>query len=273
MDPALVPHDRHRPPEPIPKLGQEGDNVLAVGVGIVRQQPEVEVGPAEYGADGDGADGRDPALSVPRLQDRCLALGGVGAADRRLQLEARLVEEDQVRPPPLRPLDDPGQDLIPSVGDRLDVALLGLALGLLATPVQPSPDDLADVLDVIRDAEVAADDLGDPVGTPHVVVPAVGLSPLQQQALELPDLLVGEPGPRPGMRLGAEGLGRLLSHAEPAIERGAADAEDAGDDGGRLAVLHQFDGPTTAAFQFVCSSNGSHTLTTLETAQLFLWPG
>ena len=83
-------------------------------------------------------------------------------------------------------LDDPGQLLGPSVGDLLVVALLGLLLRLLAAPAQPPPDDLADVLDVVLDAEVAADDLGDPVGTPQVVAPAVGLGPLQQQALQAP---------------------------------------------------------------------------------------
>lgn len=68
-------------------------------------------------------------------------------------------------------LEDPGQFLTPSVGDRLGVALLGLLLGLLAAPVQPPSGDLADVLGVVPDAEVAPDHLGDPVGTPQVVVP------------------------------------------------------------------------------------------------------
>ena len=41
VDLALVPEDRHRPRDLAPQLGQEGHRVLAVGVGVVGQQPEV----------------------------------------------------------------------------------------------------------------------------------------------------------------------------------------------------------------------------------------
>ena len=41
---------------------------------------------------------------------------------------------------------------------------------------------------MVLDAEAAADDLGDPVGAPEVVVPAVGHGPLQQQVFQLLDL-------------------------------------------------------------------------------------
>ncbi|QDV39326.1 hypothetical protein ElP_72910 (plasmid) [Tautonia plasticadhaerens] len=251
MDPAPVPEDRHRPPEPAPGPGQEGDRVLPVGVGVVRQQPEDEVGPPEHRADGHGADRRDPALAMPRPLDRGLSPGGVGAAGHRLERGPRLVEEDESGLPLLGPLDDPGRHLGPSAGDPLLVALLGPPLRLLAGPVQPPSDELAGVLDVVGDAEAAADDLGDPLGTPRVVGPAVGPGPPRQQVLELPEPLVGGPGRRAGMRLGGQGLGGVLGHAEPAIQRGTADAEDASDDGGGLALLHQFDGSATAAFQFV----------------------
>src|SRR6478736_4945258 len=116
-----------------------------------------------------------------------------------------------------------------------------------------------------------ADDLGDPLGAPEVVVPAVGLGPLQQQPLELPELLGGQPGPWAGVRLGGQGLGRVLGRGQPAIQRGAADAEDASDDGGRLALLHELDGPATAAFQFFGGPYGSHPRTTLVTDEVFLW--
>ena len=48
---------------------------------------------------------------------------------------------------------------------------------------------------------MAADHLGDPVGSPQFIVPAVGLGPLQQQPFQFPDLLVGEPGLGAEMRL------------------------------------------------------------------------
>src|SRR5664279_2483935 len=94
---------------------------------------------------------------MPRFLDRRPAPGGVGPADDRGELEARLVEEDQMGLPPLGLLDDPGQFLGPSVGDLLFVPLLGLQLRPLAAPTEPPADDLAGVLGVVLDAEVAAD--------------------------------------------------------------------------------------------------------------------
>jgi hypothetical protein len=158
-------------------LSQERHRILAVGVLIVRQQAEVQVGPPARRTDGNGTYGRDPALAMPRLLDGRLALRGVGAADDRLELEARLIEEGEMGLPPLSLLDDSGQVLTPSVGDLLGAPLLGLLLRPLAAPVQPLADDLADMLDMVLDAEVAADDHSDSVGRPEVIVPAVGLGP------------------------------------------------------------------------------------------------
>jgi hypothetical protein len=126
------------------------------------------------------------------------------------------------------------------------------------------------VLDVVLDAEAATDEFGDPAGAPKVVGPAVGPGTLQQQSLQLPKLLVGQPGPGAGMGPGGQGLGGLLGQGEPAIQRSAADAEDAGDDGGRLPPPHQFDGVATATFQLLGGSDGSHALTTTEAARVFL---
>ena len=115
------------------------------------------------------------------------------------------------------------------MGDLLVVALLGLLLRLLAAPVQPPPDHLADVLGVVVDAEVAADHLGDPVGAPQVVVPAVGLGPLQEQPLQLLDLLVGEPGLGAGVGLGGQLLGGVPVELHPGVDGGASAAEEVGD--------------------------------------------
>ena len=49
-----VPQDRHRTPDLAPQLGQEGHRVLAMGIGVVRQQAEVEVGLPPHWADGHG---------------------------------------------------------------------------------------------------------------------------------------------------------------------------------------------------------------------------
>ena len=112
------------PPHPRPDWSpgrNQGHRVFAVGGGVVRPQAEVQGGPPEHRADGDGADRRDSALAVPRLLDRRLASRGIGAADGRIELEARLIEEDQVGLATLGLLDDPGQFLTSSVGDLLRV--------------------------------------------------------------------------------------------------------------------------------------------------------
>ena len=133
-------------------------------------------------------------------------------------------------PPVLGSLDDPGRLLGPPMGDRLPVALLGLLLRLLAAPVQPPPDDLADVLGVVLDAEVAADQFGDPAGAPEVVVPAVGLGPLQQQGLKLSQLLGGESrGRGPGWGLAASTRGDACALASRRYNEVRRTAEDAGE--------------------------------------------
>ena len=207
---------------------------------------------------------------MPSLDDRRAAPRGVGATDRRRQLEARLVEEDEVGPPLPKLLEDAGELLGPSVGDPLFIPLPGLLLRPLAAPAQPPSEELADVLDVILDAEAATDELGDPAGVPKVVGPAVGPGALQQQSLQLPKLLVGKPRAGGGMGPGGQGLGRLLGQDEPAIQRGAADSQDAGDDGGRLPPPHQLDRVATATFQLLGGSDGSHALTTTAAARVFL---
>jgi hypothetical protein len=95
---------------------------------------------------------------MPRLDERRAARRGVRATDHRRELEARLVEKDQVGSPLPSLLEDAGELLGPSVGDPLFIPLPGLLLRPLAAPTQPPSEDLADVLDVVLDAEAAADE-------------------------------------------------------------------------------------------------------------------
>jgi hypothetical protein len=44
------------------------------------------------------------------------------------------------------------------------------------------------------------------------------------------------------------------------VDGSGSDAEDAGDGGRRLALLDEFDGAATAAFEFSSGSFGSHTV-------------
>ena len=50
-----------------------------------------------------------------------------------------------------------------------------------------------------------------------------------------------------GLRLQAVGF---LGHASPAVDGGGANAEDTGDRGRGFALLDEFDGAATAAFEF-----------------------
>lgn len=157
MDPAPIPEDRQRPAEIGLQASQEGDGIFAPGVGVVGQEAEADVGPAPLRADGDAADRRDPPLAMPSLDERRAAPRGVGAADRRRELEARLVEEDQVGPRPPSLLEDAGELLGPSAGGPPLIPLPGLPLWPLAASAQPPSEDLSDVFDVVPDAEAATD--------------------------------------------------------------------------------------------------------------------
>lgn len=100
----------------------------------------------------------------------------------------------------------------------LSVALLGLLLRLLAAPPQPVPEDRTDVLDMVGDAEVAADHLGDPSSTPQGVGPAVLGRPLEQEGPQLAQLLGGKPDFGARVWFGGQPLGCGLSHLLPAVK-------------------------------------------------------
>lgn len=189
-------------------------------------------------ADGVGADGRDSVVPVP-APDRRLAARGERAPHGRGEHESRLVEGHQVRPAPASAADDPWQLLTPSVGDGGLVPLSGPPLRLLAGPAELALEDLADVLRVEGDAEVALDQLGHPGGGPKYGPAAVGLGSLEQLHQPLP--------------------GRF---AEPWLASGLAAAEEAGDVLGDSPLFNQLDGPEAAALEFFGGSAGSHSFGT-----------
>jgi hypothetical protein len=158
--------------------------------------------------------------------------------------------------------DDLGQFLTPSVVDGNRVALLGLLLRLLATPVEPTLDDLADVLGVITDAEMATDHLGDPCSRPQLGPPAMGFGTLQKQLLELLELVGTEAWRSAGVRLGDKLVRGFTIQFQPGVDGGPAAAEEAGDIIGVFALVNQLNGAATPAFEFFCSSDRSHTCTT-----------
>jgi len=269
VDVRSVPEDCQRAADMLVQLLQECHRVLAMGVGVVGQQPEVEPQVPALGADRHGADGRDAIVSVPGLQDRGLAARGQGSADCGSQHESALVKEDQVGLASAGSADDFGQFLTPSVVDGNRVTLSGFLLRFLATPVEPKLDDLADVLGVVMDAEMAADHLGDPCGGPQLGPPAVGFSTFQKQLLELIELVGIQARRSAGVRLGGKlGWGFALPF-QPSVDGRSAAAEEAGDIVGMLALVDELNGAATPAFEFLCSSDRSHTCTTELHSLLF----
>jgi hypothetical protein len=81
---------------------------------------------------------------------------------------------------------------------------------------------------------------------------------LGEEFFEPLELCVGEVRGPMRMGLGREAIG-LLGGLSPAVERGAVDAQAAGDDGRRFAGIDEFDGPSSAPFEFFgCSKWSAH---------------
>jgi len=269
MDVRSVPEDCQRATDMLVQLLQKCHRVHALSVGVVGQQPEVEPQVPALGTDRHGADGRDAIVPIPSLQDRGLATRGKRSADRGSQHESAFVEEDQVGLAATGSADDLGQFLTPSVVDGNWVTLLGLLLRLLATPVEPTLDDLADVLGVVTDAEMATDHLGDPCSRPQLGPPAMGFSTLQKQLLELLELVGIEARGSAGVRLGGKLLRSFAMQFQPGVDGGPATAEEAGDILGMFTLVDELNGAATPAFEFFCSSDRSHTCTTELYSLLF----
>ena len=160
-----------------------------------------------------------------------------------------------VAPPGLG--QDARERLLPPALDLLVVALGGPVLGLLGASVEALFEDLADVLGVVGEAEVAADDRGDALGRPQLGGPAVGAGAVQQQVFEVLQLVVAQARGRARVGLGGQAVGMRAGGLAPAVEGGAGDAQDAGDGGRGLAAVHEFDRMAATAFQFGGSSNRS----------------
>jgi hypothetical protein len=109
---------------------------------------------------------------------------------------------------------------------------------------------------VKRHAEVAANDFGNSSAGPQTVVPAVGLSALLEELLQLAMLLEGQAWRRAKVWLGSQAV-RLLGSLEPAIHTGAIDAIDAGNHLGAFARVNRLHGSTASAFQFHSGSKWS----------------
>src|SRR5262249_37289973 len=158
-------------------------------------------------------------------------------------------------------------------GDLVLVALAGLALRFLAGPAQARAEEAADVIGIVGDAEMPADQLSDAGGGPEVVRPAVGLGPLFQQAFHRSELAVGEAWRRAGVRPGRQATGTMFVGRQPAVERRAVDAENARNVRGSLALAVQLHGTAATAFEFSSGSKRStHITLDAPGGKKVLWP-
>lgn len=216
---------QHRPAftPPRPQLVEEADDVLGTGLLVVAEDLKIQVGPPPLGADGAGADGRQPVAAVRAFADRRLAARGPRPADGRGEQVARFVEERPMRSAVGRRPGDAGEGRVPPPGDRLLVALAGWAARLLGRPVQAGAEEPADVIGVLGDAEVAADQFGDAGGGPQAVRPPVSVGQRPQPGAEAPVGRRGQLGRRVSPGLRGQPAGRL-SVVEPAGDGAAADA-------------------------------------------------
>ena len=121
-------------------------------------------------ADGDGTDGRDPPLAVPRLLNGRLAPRGIRARSPASSLEARTRRGRPSGPCAASACSqDPGQFLTSSwaIFSALCAAWLCVAASGCSSSAAPS-DDLAHVLGVVSDGEMSLDQHGDAVSGPEL---------------------------------------------------------------------------------------------------------
>jgi hypothetical protein len=129
----------------------------------------------------------------------------------------------------------------------LVVALPGASLRLVAGPVQSAAEQAADVVGVVLDAEVLADEKRDAGGGPQFIGEAVGGCPLLQECFQCLQLGVSQSAS--GTRGRFSSKPRVVAcHPPPAVQGGGSDAEDACDDGGGFALLEQLDSPESPSF-------------------------
>src|SRR5439155_2933499 len=85
------------------------------------------------------------------------------------------------------------------------VPLAGAAAGLLDRPAEALAEEAADVVGVVANVEVPADEFGDAGGGPEAVRPAVGLSPAGEQDFQAAELAAAQV--RRPVRVGPGGQG------------------------------------------------------------------
>src|SRR5262249_38692755 len=97
---------------------------------------------------------------------------------------------------------------------------------------------------------------GDAIRGPELVGPAMLLGSLGQQRLELGELVLGEPGRGAGMGLGPQAA-LDAGQAPPTVDGGLVNPQDAGHEGRGLALFDECDGASSAALEFVRTTDGS----------------
>ena len=138
------------------------------------------------------------------------------------------------------------------------VALAGTQFGALAGPAKTVLQNVADMLDMIADAELVLDHGGHPCGGPEIVGPTVDLGPLLQERDQLALLFGGHLARPPGMRLGRQAAAAISAHLYPAPDAVLGYPQDTRHRHLCLAVVYGRVRLPAAALQFCCRSLRSH---------------
>ena len=150
---------------------------------------------------------------------------------------------------PRRLFFERGPLLVAPGGNRLLVAL-GRSLDRLLDTQAHGAQEAADMGRMIADAKGAPDDLGHALGRPDLAAIAVGFGSWCQQAGQVRQLLGGQLGRRAWWRMATQRLHAAFTGApHPLADRAFGDAQRRGDVLLLPALLFQFPGPSSSAFE------------------------
>src|SRR5512135_3741871 len=188
MNRRPVPDDQ----ETISTLATQVDEELDRMQPAQRRRPHQRVDLALHGHP---AHDREVVARLPLVHDRCPSPRSVGLDRPREEVEARLVHENKGPVLAAGPLLQRRPRLGPPSSDRLLVPLDRASDGDLRGPSQ-ALEQARHLTRAVRDAELLADDPGDPLTGPDVPPEAVGLGPMPEEVGDQAKLLGGELGGR-----------------------------------------------------------------------------
>src|SRR5512142_816067 len=190
VDRRAVPDHQQPLASHAPQVQEELDDVQSVERPLPRQDVELSCGRHP-------THDRQVVARLGLVEDRRPCLGGVRLDHTRQQVESRFILEDQHPALAPRSLSQFGPDRdAPALDSRL-IALDGPPDRHLGRPAE-SPEQPADVVLVVANAELLLDDESDAGAGPDLAPKAIGLRAMPEELRDEALLLGSQPGTRPG---------------------------------------------------------------------------